>query len=466
MSTQEAARMLKILVVDDDRELRISVKTALSHQKSLYIDEAVDGQDAVEKVEKMRYDLLLMDVDMPRLNGLEALKKIMQVDSSIIVIMITAHTNIKDAVQAVRDGAYNYISKPIKHAEINKIVQNALDAHEMIEEVNLSAPMLKVDKTKEFIGKSTRMQQVFDFIQKLSRVDTTTLVRGESGTGKELVAKAIHFNSPRKEERFVPVNCSAIPENLMESELFGHEKGAFTGADQRKIGKFQYAEGGTIFLDEIGDIPVSMQVKLLRIIQERVFSPVGSNKDIEVQCRIIAATNRDLEEMIKDGTFREDLFYRLNILPIYLPPLRERKDDIDLLVKHFVRKFNRIHGKSIKGVDQEVVNFFKRYHWPGNIRELENVIERAFIIESGNSITSAGLPDIIVDPSTPAPPIEGDILDFNAMKEKFEKEFIIKALKKFNGRINQTALNANIPKKTLLRKLERYGIVAREYKDE
>ncbi|OGR03558.1 MAG: two-component system response regulator [Deltaproteobacteria bacterium RIFOXYA12_FULL_61_11] len=461
----EGVTLFKILIVDDDRELRISMRTALSHNRNYFLEEAVNGLDALEKIEKMRYDLVLLDVDMPKLNGLETLKRIIGLDSSIIVIMITAYTNLKDAVQAVRDGAYNYISKPIKHGEINKIVEHAFEAHTALEEVAFSAPILKVDNTKEFVGKSSGMQKVFNFIHKLSKVDTTVLVRGESGTGKELVAKAIHLNSNQRADRFVAVNCSAIPENLLESELFGHEKGSFTGADQRKIGKFQYAEGGTIFLDEIGDLPVSMQVKLLRVIQEKTFTPVGSNKDIEVSVRIIAATNRNLEEMLKVGTFRDDLYYRLNVLPIFLPPLRERKDDIEPLIKYFIRKFNKVHGKNIKGVDPQVINLLKRYNWPGNIRELENIIERAFIIESTHLITSAGLPDVISDPNCTEPVIEGDMLDYTQMKERFEKEFIIKALKTFNGKINQTALNANIPKKTLLRKLEKYNINARDYRD-
>ncbi|RZA07810.1 MAG: sigma-54-dependent Fis family transcriptional regulator, partial [Proteobacteria bacterium] len=321
-------------------------------------------------------------------------------------------------------------------------------------------------------------------INKLAQVDTSVLIRGESGTGKELVAKAIHMNGPRKDERFVAVNCSAIPEALIESEFFGHEKGAFTGADGRKIGKFQYADGGTLFLDEIGDISPALQVKLLRALQEQRFTPVGANREVEVNVRIVAATNRNLEEMIKKGEFREDLFYRLNVLPIFLPPLRERKDDVLALVEHFLQKFNGTYGAKIQGVADEARELLMKYNWPGNIRELENVMEHAFVIESGARITPASLPDSIrglsrSGKSAVASDNQGadgkenisyainlNNLDFQNQKEEFEKHFIISALKVFNGRINQTALHANIPKKTLLRKLEKYGLTAKDYQDD
>jgi DNA-binding NtrC family response regulator len=371
------------------------------------------------------------------------------------------------------------------------------------------------------------MQKVFNIIHKLAKVDTPVLIRGSSGTGKELVAKAIHFNSARKDEKFVAINCSAIPENLFESELFGHEKGSFTGASERKIGKFQFAEGGTLFLDEVGDMPQLMQVKILRVLQEKLFTPVGSNREIQTNVRIIAATNRPLEEMIKTGSFREDLFYRLNVVPIFLPALCDRKEDIERLINIFVKKFNEVHKKKITGVTADAMNILKKYSWPGNIRELENVIEHSFVLESETVISIASLPESVLaavgvnlidldklieqekvnetksqsassSASTKAPvyvdsgkdasdeemDLEGsdDLdsdeedmvgmkvtfngeLDFNAQKEVFEKEFIIKALKTFKGRINQTALHANIPKKTLLRKIEKYGIIAKDYSE-
>lgn len=450
-----------ILVVDDDRDLCASIKGALS-SLNYELDEACDGIDAISKIKSMGYDLVLLDIDMPRMNGISALYEIKKHDPTIIVIMITAFTNVKDAVEAVRAGAYNYISKPVKYQEIQAIVERAIKAHQMIEEVLFSAPVLKLGDEREFVARSNEMQRIFELIDKLAKYDTTVLVRGESGTGKELIARAIHFNSPRKDEKFVTVDCSAIPENLIESELFGHEKGAFTGADQRKIGKFQYADQGTIFLDEIADLPLSMQVKLLRIIQEKRFTPVGSNREIEVNVRIVAATNRNIEKMIEEEKFREDLYYRLSILPIFLPPLRDRKGEIDHLVLYFIKKFNEKYGEKIKSISKEAINCLKKYNWPGNIRELENVIERVFIVENGCEITSNVLPASILGKEKIRK--DEEVLDFNLMKEKFERDFIISALKSFNGRINQTAIHANIPKKTLLRKLAKYKINPGDYK--
>lgn len=496
--------MFKILVVDDDQGLRLSVASALD-SANYHVDQAQDGEESINKIRSYGYDLVLLDVNMPRLNGIEALKQIKEYDPSIIVIMLTAFANVRDAIAATKEGAYNYLEKPIKAENLVYLVDRALKANNMVRSVSLSAPIVKLQNTSQsFVGESSEMKKIFSIIDKLSRVETSVLIRGESGTGKELVANAIHFNGPRKDERFVTVNCSAIPENLIESEFFGHEKGAFTGADSRKIGKFQYADGGTLFLDEIGDISAGMQVKLLRALQEKRFTPVGSNREIEVNVRIIAATNRNLEEMIQKGEFREDLFYRLNVLPIFLPPLRERKDDLQALARYFVERFNQIHRKNIQSFSSEAMLALKNYHWPGNIRELENVIEHAFIIESTDEINLHSLPEsmlrnkqqliqgltdagqkifssssssfnVAAHNSAPPPaapttqqPQLGFTLDiqnlnFQATKEEFEKQFLINALRAFKGKINQTALHANIPKKTLLRKLEKYGIVAKDF---
>jgi transcriptional regulator with PAS, ATPase and Fis domain len=329
-------------------------------------------------------------------------------------------------------------------------------------------------ETGQFVGTSNEMKKIYALIHKLAKVDTSVLIRGESGTGKELIARAVHFNSFRKDQKLVALNCSAIAENLFESELFGHEKGAFTGADQRHIGKFQYAEGGTLFLDEIGDLSLAMQVKLLRVLQEKKFTPVGSNREIKADVRIIAATNRNLEEMVQKQTFREDLFYRLNVLPLYLPPLRERKEDIEKLVTHFMAKFNERHKKLITSISTDSLKILENHDWPGNIRELENVIEHAFVLEGTSSIESDSLPFYLrpsysqpknsaaKNPDSPEQ-IESE-LDYPSFKEQFERDFIIKALKLFKGRINQTALHAKIPKKTLLRKLQKYSIQAEDYR--
>jgi transcriptional regulator with PAS, ATPase and Fis domain len=312
------------------------------------------------------------------------------------------------------------------------------------------------------------MREIFDLINKLSLVDTTVLIRGENGTGKELVARAIHHNSPRKDGEFIALNCGAISEELIESELFGHEKGAFTDAIERKIGKFQLANRGTIFLDEIAEMRPEMQVKLLRVIQERVFMPVGSNREIKTTARVIAATNRNLEKMIEDGIFREDLFYRLNVMPIFLPPLRERIDDLPQLVDYFIKKFNASLHKQIRGIDPLALETMRKYRWPGNIRELENMIEHAFVVETGVFITQRALPEAVLKSQTPE--VDFDLprnysgpLDFDQFKAQTEKEFIVQALKSNRGRINKTVATANIPKNTLLRKIRKYGINVKEF---
>ncbi|MBX3033079.1 MAG: sigma-54-dependent Fis family transcriptional regulator [Bdellovibrionaceae bacterium] len=495
---------MKVLVVDDDQGLRRAVTSALLSTGRFEVDEAFDGVNALEKFKAAapKHDIVILDVDMPRLNGLEALRQIKENEPGTIVLMLTAHATVADAVQAVKDGAFDFLSKPISADGLIALVDRAIQAHALISNIAASSPVM-VEAGRKIIGNTSQMQKVFNIIHKLAKVDTPVLIRGASGTGKELVAKAIHFNSSRKDGKFVAINCSAIPENLFESELFGHEKGSFTGAHERKIGKFQFAEGGTLFLDEVGDMPPLMQVKILRVLQEKLFTPVGSNREISSNVRIIAATNRPLEDMIKTGAFREDLFYRLNVVPIFLPNLAERKDDIERLIQIFIKKFNETHKKRVTGLSADALNVLRRHEWPGNIRELENVIEHAFVLEPGHVITLASLPESVLsscgidllqlpDQGTsaemprPAPvafeggrdvtdetdgdetpePLDGALaqaMDFNAQKEAFEKEFIIKALKTFKGRINQTALHANIPKKTLLRKIEKYGIVAKDY---
>lgn len=506
--------MLRVLVADDDQGLRLSVKSALSFTQRFEVDEAFDGINALEKIKNgdKKYDIVILDVDMPRLNGLETLRQVKEFDPGIIAIIVTAYATLNDAIQSVKDGAYNYLQKPVSSDDLLQLIDKAVSAHNLISNIAASAPVM-VEAGRKIIGHTSQMQKVFNIIHKLAKVETPVLIRGASGTGKELVAKAIHYNSTRKDEKFVAINCSAIPENLFESELFGHEKGSFTGADQRKIGKFQYAEGGTLFLDEVGDMPPLMQVKILRVLQEKVFTPVGSNREFPANVRIIAATNRPLEDMIKTGAFREDLFYRLNVVPIFLPALAERKEDMEHMVNIFIKKFNQAHSKRINGIAPDAMAVLKKHCWPGNIRELENVIEHAFVLEMSNIITIASLPEsLLMSTGTnliDVPPMkeetpnlatmgsgsatsshkslledddfaEGDdsddlendeavafsgteSLDFNAQKEAFEKEFIIKALKTFRGRINQTALHANIPKKTLLRKIEKYGINAKDY---
>ena len=509
--------MINVLVVDDDSGLRLSVRSALEADPRFQVHEAFDGIDGLEKCKASSPAVVLLDVDMPRLNGAEALVQIKEHNPGTIVIMMTAYATLEQAVETAKNGAFNFVQKPVSGEDLVAMIDRALAANQLISNMAASSPIM-MEAGRKIIGNNQQMQKVFNFVNRLSKVDTPVLIRGASGTGKELVARAIHFNSSRKDGKFVAINCSAIPENLFESELFGHEKGSFTGADQRKIGKFQYAEGGTLFLDELGDLPLLMQVKLLRVLQEKLFTPVGANREIQSNVRIIAATNRPLEEMMKTGSFREDLFYRLNVIPIFLPSLVSRKDDLDHLVMMFIKKFNEQHSRRISGMTADALSVLKKYDWPGNIRELENVIEHMFVMEASSKLSISSLPETILaatgtslaqlvqqqtnkiavsDPSlqlaeSPSSEVNssaedlsldsesedgiddesaGNVaadptFDFNLQKEAFEKEFILKALKAFKGRINQTALHANIPKKTLLRKIDKYGIRAKDFAGE
>lgn len=456
---------LVALIVDDEIELRKSVAAILqniSPDIQFTIEEAANGLEAVNKVKSKDFDIVLMDVRMPEMDGLQALAQIKEHDPSTFVLIMTAHSNLQDAVMAIKEGAYDYVEKPVKSEKLSDIVKKVIEAQEMVSSLALSNPVFDDDVESEFVGNTKKMRDVFQLIFKLCKVDTTVLIRGENGTGKELVARAIHFNSPRKNSSFVAINCGAIPDSLIESELFGHEKGAFTGAFERKIGKFQAANNGTLFLDEIAELKPEMQVKLLRVIQTKKFTPVGSNREMKVDARIIAATNRNLEKMMDDNTFREDLFYRLNVMPIFLPPLKDRIDDIELLSQYFIKNFNKQHGRNITGLTQEALVALKKYNFPGNIRELENLVERAFILEPANSslISFDSLPDevkIIKNNKETSMEYSGP-LNFDSFKEEMEKEFIINALKANDGKINQTVAQANIPKNTLLRKIRKYGI--------
>lgn len=464
---------LSVLIVDDEAELRrtvISILQTTLPDLSFAIDEAANGLAAVQAVSQKSYDLILMDVRMPEMTGIEALEKIKSMEPRTFVVMMTAHSNLQDAVATIKEGAYDYIEKPVNPERLQQIVKKSLEARELISSLALSNPIFDDDVDSEFVGSSTKMKEVFELIYKLCKVETTVLIRGENGTGKELVAKAIHFNSSRKDGPFLAVNCGAIAENLMESEFFGHEKGAFTGASERKIGRFQLANNGTLFLDEVGELRPEMQVKLLRVLQEKKFTPVGSSREIKTNTRIVAATNRNLEKMIEDGEFREDLFYRLNVMPIFLPPLRERRDDISALVQHFIKKFSKTMGREIDGVSPQALELLKSYRWPGNIRELENTMERAFIVESGSQVQPESLPEGMRKPHEVGsqPPAKNTAtssttLDFELFKEQAEKDFVISALKANKGRINQTVAHANIPKNTLLRKIKKYGINVKDY---
>lgn len=474
---------MRILVVDDDDTLRLGVRAVLE-PKGYHCEEAADGAAAIERVtwamtSGQPFDIVLLDVNMPRLSGIEALAKIKDQRPATACLIMTAYSNVQDAVTAIKHGAFDYLEKPVEAERLLELIDSVRTASSLVEQISFSAPQLEFDKGRKIIGNSGSIQKVFEIIHRLAKVDTSVLIRGESGTGKELVARAIHFNSHRMKGPFVAVNCAAIPENLIESELFGHEKGAFTGADRRKVGKFQFAAGGTIFLDEIGDISLQMQVKLLRVLQERVLTPVGSHQEIPIEVRVVAATNRPLEKMIETGQFRADLFYRLNVMPITLPPLRDRREDILPLAEFLVQKFNKVHQRRIKGFEKSAINALRVYGWSGNIRELENVVEHAFICELSDIIQLDALPDqiqaLVKEPRTSSSRAGASLvqdggmlshvaeLNYPLLKEQFEREFIIRALKAFDGRINQTAEHTQMTKVTLLRKLEKYGIDPRHY---
>lgn len=472
---------MRILVVDDDKTLRFTLSSnlkGLGHS----VETAFDGQDALELVEKnpQSFDLIFLDINMPRLSGLEALCSLKKIHPNTFCVMLTAYADIKDAVYAIKQGAYDYIEKPIDRESLEALLLEIKNALDLVTQITFSAPKLSYTQDRAMVGNSREITKVYEIIERLSEVDTSVLIEGESGTGKELVARAIHFNSKRKKKPFVAINCGAIPETLIESELFGYEKGSFTGAHQNKIGKFQQASGGTLFLDEIGDISLQMQVKLLRVLQEKTFSPLGSLKEIPSDVRIIAATHKDLESLIKEEKFRTDLYYRINVLPIQLPPLRERAEDIPKLVDHLIEKFNQSFERQLDGADPESLEYLKSYSWPGNIRELANIIERCFILETSHLIRKETLEKHLEinrktmeeqrakEQSCSLSNNQGKSfsqknLDYHSMKENFEKNFLEAALESNSGKINQTALKTKIPKVTLLRKIAKYAINPKKY---
>src|SRR3989449_5363508 len=370
----------RVLVVDDEKSMRDLLSITLE-KEGYDVVTAAGGEAAIEALRRDATDAVITDLRMPKVDGLQVLRAAKEIAPDTTVIMITAVASTESAVEAMKLGAYDYITKPFKLDEVNLIVRNALERKRLRDEnLYLRKQLETQHRFENIIGKSGRILEVFDTIRKISDSPSTAMITGESGTGKELVARAIHFNSLRRDKPFVSVNCGAIPEGLMESELFGHVKGSFTGAVANKIGLFAAAEGGTLFLDEITEIPPLLQVKLVRAIQMREIRRVGDTKDIKTDVRLIAASNRDLETAVREGVMREDLFYRLNVLPIDLPPLRERREDIPLLVAHFIQKFTKELGKDVRGVTPDALAVLERHHWPGNIRELENALERAIVL--------------------------------------------------------------------------------------
>lgn len=376
-----AADNRSVLIVDDEPNIR-RVMEAVFTKAGYQVFTAESGKKALDILStEVDLDVMLCDLVMPDMSGVDVLKAAKEINPRLSIVMITAHGTIKTAVDAMKFGAFDYITKPFEIDEIKLVVKNAVERSKLLgENIQLKQELASRYRFDEIVGSSGKMQEVYKIIERVADSSATILVRGESGTGKELVARAIHFNSSRKSNPFIAVSCAALPETLLESELFGHEKGAFTGAVGQKAGRFELAHKGTLFLDEIPELSPAMQVKLLRVLQGREFERVGGTKTVRVDVRLIAATNRDLEQAVADGTFRTDLYYRLQVIQIFIPPLRERKEDIPALVEHFIGKFNKQNGKNIRFLNPEALDLFMKYNWPGNVRELENAIERGVVL--------------------------------------------------------------------------------------
>jgi len=448
-----------ILVVEDESSARDTMIDLLS-DAGYEVHGAENGEEAVKMAQEHTFNLVITDLKMPQGDGLYVLENVKRIDPQTSVVICTGYGTVNTAVKAMKLGAYEYITKPIKVEEMKLVVQRALDYQRLQTENVLLQKQLKAKyKFKNLIGDSNAMQEVFRFIEKIAATDSTILISGESGTGKELVARAIHYNSDRKDGPMVPVNCGAIPEDLLESELFGYEKGAFTGALKTRIGRFELASGGTIFLDEIGDMSPALQVKILRVLQEHEFERVGGVASIKVDIRVIAATHRDLEKAVTQGTFREDLYYRLNVIPLILPPLRERKSDIPLLVHHFIKKFKQEKKQSVEMASPEALHCFMRYHWPGNVRELENLIERLVILKGEGVIEQEDLPEKVLGSEwteiNPSLDISEKGISFNTAVSEFERELILHALKKTNWVKNRAAQLLQLKRTTLVEKMKK-----------
>jgi DNA-binding NtrC family response regulator len=441
----------KILIVDDEKVVRESLYHWFE-EDNYQVETAEDGETALQKYEKEKYDLLLVDMKMPGMSGLDLLSKIRAIDKDALIILITAFASVPTAITALKNGAYDYVTKPIDPDELTHLVKRALEQKALkIENTQLKENIDEIIKPDNFIGESFQMKKIFELVHTVAKTDTTVMIRGESGTGKELVAKAIHINSNRKYFPIITVNCGALAESLLESELFGHEKGSFTGAQFKRKGKFEMADRGTIFLDEIGSISLKMQIELLRVIETKQFNRVGGNELIKSDFRVITATNELLEELVKDGKFREDLYYRLNVFSIVIPPLRERRDDIPLLVNFFINKFSIMMNKQVKSVSKEAMEFLKNHDWPGNVRELENAMERAMVVGKTNSIMVDDLPFHLSKNNS----------EFNGDDKTLagiERKYILRTLNENNWNISKAAQVLEIDRVTLYNKINKYSL--------
>ena len=450
----------EILIVDDDSAHRTMLRTLLSGWQYDII-EADDGSTAIEKVKERPFDLVLMDVRMLKVSGLEALDEIKAFNPAIPVIIMTAYSSLETAVEAIKKGAYDYLTKPLDFDKLKITIQRAMEHIRLKQENRILKESLGTHFDRQnIIGQSPAMIQLLETVSQVAASEATVLINGESGTGKELIAGAIHFNSLRKDGPFVKINCAAITETLLESELFGHERGAFTGADKRKEGRFAQAHKGTLFLDEVSEMALAMQAKLLRVLQEREITRVGGDTAVKVDVRVIGATNRNLKHMIKEGSFREDLFYRLNVISLDIPPLRKRRDDIVLLTQHFIQNFAEKNRKQIKGFTPKAIDRLIRYDWPGNVRELMNAVERAVVLARTERIDDEDLAIIQTpfDPAVESTPVLEEINEITTL-ENMERTAVIKTLKATDGNKSEAARRLGITRKTLHKKLKKYGIM-------
>jgi two-component system response regulator PilR (NtrC family) len=447
----------KILIVEDENSMREVLKILLEGE-SYEVTSASDGLEGLSHIDKDIFDLVITDIKMPGADGFEVLKKVKNISPGTVVIMITAFGTTEAAIEAMKLGAYDYIHKPFKIDEIRLIVKKAIEKKRLSEEVSLLRDKVKITYNLEnIIGQSPKMQELFKLVPKVAQSNSNALIIGESGSGKELVAMALHNLSTRKDRNFVAINCSAFPEGLLESELFGHMKGSFTGAMQNKQGLFEIADSGSLFLDEIGEMPINLQAKLLRVLENGTFRRVGGTTDIKVDVRVISATNKDIKEEIASGRFREDLYYRLNVVPIHIPPLRERKEDIPLLVEHFLKKIS----DQSKKITPEAMRILIDYPWKGNVRELENVVERVVLLTEKEEITPAELPNEIIgyaEDIKEIPELTKEGINLDTIMTDIEKKYLLKALKKSSGVKKEAAKLLNLSFRSFRHRLSKYGI--------
>jgi DNA-binding NtrC family response regulator len=438
-----------ILIVDDEKVVRDSLSKWFL-EDGFFVGTAESAAEALRQLQAQRWDIILLDIKMPGMDGMELQPRIMEIDPSVTIIFITAHASVDTAVQALKAGAFDYVTKPIDPDYLSHLINNALKQRALTgENVKLKEQIAEFSRADAIVGSSPQIHKVFELIQTVAKTDTTVMIRGESGTGKELIARAIHSNSDRRYFPIVTINCGAMSEGVLESELFGHERGAFTGAQYRRKGKIELADGGTLFLDEIGNIDMKTQMDLLRVIETKQFTRVGGNDIIKVDFRIICASNKDIEKAVLDGSFREDLYYRLNVFTIVIPPLRERKSDILLLANHFVNLYARTMGKSITSISPEAIDVLVRYNWPGNVRELENAIERAMVVGKPPSIRPEDLPFRLM---------EKNHIPTSGSLASMEKAHIIATLELNNWNITRSAEILQIDRVTLYNKIGKYGL--------